>query len=188
MNPQPQDPRDGRRRNRRHRRGHADRGRRAGDGRCRRTQAIRAAVDKSRLSHRRRWRRRARSAAWISPAAGRHATIFACIAVQPPNVEDATRTALRYRISPRTMRIVVVLSNGLCEQRVAAIAGADRDDGRRDRRVGRVDAASRARYQRTAAGRLRARPPRWRERRRLRSTIRHPPHRGAPRSDRAGDA
>lgn len=45
------------------------------------------------------------------------------LAVQPPNVEDAARTALPHLADDAR---VIVLQNGLCEDRVAAIAGSER--------------------------------------------------------------
>ena len=45
------------------------------------------------------------------------------LATQPPNVEEAALTALRHLADDAQ---VVVLQNGLCEDRVAAIVGADR--------------------------------------------------------------
>jgi 2-dehydropantoate 2-reductase len=45
------------------------------------------------------------------------------LATQPPSVEEAARTALRHLASDAQ---VVVLQNGLCEDRVAAIVGAER--------------------------------------------------------------
>ncbi|MGE0869099.1 MAG: ketopantoate reductase family protein [Kofleriaceae bacterium] len=45
------------------------------------------------------------------------------LATQPPNVEDAARTAVGH-LDPRAE--VVVLQNGLCEERIAAIVGAER--------------------------------------------------------------
>ena len=45
------------------------------------------------------------------------------LATQPPSVEDAARTALRH-LAPDGQ--VVVLQNGLCEDRIAAIVGAER--------------------------------------------------------------
>jgi 2-dehydropantoate 2-reductase len=45
------------------------------------------------------------------------------LATQPPNVEDAARTALRHLAGDAE---VVVLQNGLCEERVASIVGAER--------------------------------------------------------------
>jgi len=45
------------------------------------------------------------------------------LATQPPNVEDAARTALPHLADDGEM---VVLQNGLCEERVAAIVGAER--------------------------------------------------------------
>jgi 2-dehydropantoate 2-reductase len=45
------------------------------------------------------------------------------LATQPPNVEEAALTALRHLADDGQ---VVVLQNGLCEERVAAIVGAER--------------------------------------------------------------
>ncbi|HET7501602.1 MAG TPA: 2-dehydropantoate 2-reductase [Kofleriaceae bacterium] len=45
------------------------------------------------------------------------------LATQPPNVEDAARTALHHLADDAE---VVVLQNGLCEERVAALVGAHR--------------------------------------------------------------
>lgn len=45
------------------------------------------------------------------------------LATQPPNVEEAALTALRHLAEDAQ---VVVLQNGLCEERVAAIVGAER--------------------------------------------------------------
>jgi len=45
------------------------------------------------------------------------------LATQPPNVEDAALTALRHLAADGE---VVVLQNGLCEERVAAIVGPER--------------------------------------------------------------
>ncbi|HET9623525.1 MAG TPA: 2-dehydropantoate 2-reductase, partial [Kofleriaceae bacterium] len=57
-------------------------------------------------------------------AAAPDGTYDLCIlATQPPNVEDAARTALPHLAADGEM---VVLQNGLCEERVAAIAGAER--------------------------------------------------------------
>jgi 2-dehydropantoate 2-reductase len=59
---------------------------------------------------------------WVSPAP--EGTYDLCIlATQPPNVEEAARTALPHLASDG---LVVVLQNGLCEERIAAIAGASR--------------------------------------------------------------
>jgi 2-dehydropantoate 2-reductase len=59
---------------------------------------------------------------WVSPAPeGRYD--LAVLATQPPNVEDAARTALPHLADGAE---VVVLQNGLCEDRVAAIVGAER--------------------------------------------------------------
>jgi 2-dehydropantoate 2-reductase len=51
---------------------------------------------------------------------------FVLLATQPPQVEAAARTALPWLAPDGAM---VVLQNGLCEDRVAAIAGADRTFG-----------------------------------------------------------
>jgi 2-dehydropantoate 2-reductase len=59
---------------------------------------------------------------WI--AAAPEGSYDLCIlATQPPNVEDAARTALRHLAGDAQ---VVVLPNGLCEERVASIVGAER--------------------------------------------------------------
>ena len=59
---------------------------------------------------------------WVSPAPeGKYDLCI--LATQPPNVEDAARTALPHLAEDAQ---VVVLQNGLCEERIAAIAGADR--------------------------------------------------------------
>lgn len=59
---------------------------------------------------------------WVSPAPeGRYD--LCVLATQPPNVEDAARTALPHLADDAQ---VVVLQNGLCEDRIAAIVGADR--------------------------------------------------------------
>jgi 2-dehydropantoate 2-reductase len=69
------------------------------------------------------------------------------LATQPPNVEDAARTALPHLAADAQ---VVVLQNGLCEERVASIVGADRV-------IGAIVAwgasmSDPGRYERTAAG------------------------------------
>src|SRR5580765_2067190 len=69
------------------------------------------------------------------------------LATQPPNVEDAARTALRHLADDAQ---VVVLQNGLCEERVASIVGAERV-------IGAIVAWGASmpepgRYERTAAG------------------------------------
>jgi 2-dehydropantoate 2-reductase len=57
-------------------------------------------------------------------AAAPDGTYDLCIlATQPPNVEEAARTALPHLAADAQ---VVVLQNGLCEDRIAAIAGAPR--------------------------------------------------------------
>jgi 2-dehydropantoate 2-reductase len=59
---------------------------------------------------------------WVSPAPeGKYD--LCVLATQPPNVEDAARTALPHLAEDAQ---VVVLQNGLCEVRVAAIVGAER--------------------------------------------------------------
>jgi len=59
---------------------------------------------------------------WIAPAP--EGSYDLCIlATQPPQVEEAAGTALRHLAEDGQ---VVVLQNGLCEERVAAIVGADR--------------------------------------------------------------
>ncbi|MEO7092455.1 MAG: ketopantoate reductase C-terminal domain-containing protein, partial [Polyangiales bacterium] len=83
---------------------------------------------------------------WVSPAPeGRYD--LAILATQPPNVEDAARTALPHLTDEAP---VVVLQNGLCEERVGAIVGAGRV-------VGAIVAWGASmpepgRYERTAAG------------------------------------
>jgi len=83
---------------------------------------------------------------WVSPAPeGRYD--LCVLATQPPQVEDAARTALPH-IAPDAQ--VVVLQNGLCEERVAAIVGSDRV-------IGAIVAWGASmpepgRYERTAAG------------------------------------
>jgi 2-dehydropantoate 2-reductase len=57
-------------------------------------------------------------------AAGPDGTYDLCVlATQPPNAEDAARTALGH-LAPDGQ--VVVLQNGLCEDRIAAIVGPER--------------------------------------------------------------
>lgn len=59
---------------------------------------------------------------WISPAPeGRYDLCI--LATQPPNVEEAARTALPHLADDAA---VVVLQNGLCEERISAIVGAGR--------------------------------------------------------------
>ena len=83
---------------------------------------------------------------WVSPAPeGRYD--LCVLATQPPQVEDAARTALPH-LAPDAQ--VVVLQNGLCEERVAAIVGSDRV-------IGAIVAWGASmpepgRYERTAAG------------------------------------
>ncbi|HVK83226.1 MAG TPA: 2-dehydropantoate 2-reductase [Kofleriaceae bacterium] len=83
---------------------------------------------------------------WVSPAPeGKYDLCI--LATQPPNVEEAARTALPHLADDAQ---VVVLQNGLCEERIAAIVGADRV-------IGGIVAwgasmPSPGRYERTAAG------------------------------------
>jgi 2-dehydropantoate 2-reductase len=59
---------------------------------------------------------------WVSPAPeGKYDLCI--LATQPPNVEDAARTALPHLADDAQ---VVVLQNGLCEERIAAIVGPER--------------------------------------------------------------
>lgn len=82
----------------------------------------------------------------IAPApAGTYDLVI--LATQPPSVEEAARTALPH-LAPDGQ--VVVLQNGLCEERIAAIVGADRV-------IGAIVAWGASmpepgRYERTAAG------------------------------------
>jgi 2-dehydropantoate 2-reductase len=57
-----------------------------------------------------------------TPPAGERFDVVV-LATQPPSVEDAARTALPHLAADGVM---VVLQNGLCEERIAAIAGAER--------------------------------------------------------------
>ena len=59
---------------------------------------------------------------WMS-AAPEGSYDLCILATQPPNVEDAALTALRHLADDAP---VVVLQNGLCEERVASIVGAER--------------------------------------------------------------
>jgi len=83
---------------------------------------------------------------WVSPAPeGRYDLCI--LATQPPNVEDAARTALPHLADDAQ---VVVLQNGLCEERVATIVGDNRV-------IGGIVAWGASmpqpgRYERTAAG------------------------------------
>jgi 2-dehydropantoate 2-reductase len=83
---------------------------------------------------------------WVSPAPeGRYD--LCVLATQPPNVEEAARTALPH-LAPDAE--VVVLPNGLCEERIAAIVGDERV-------IGAIVAWGASmpepgRYERTAAG------------------------------------
>lgn len=83
---------------------------------------------------------------WISPAPeGKYDLCI--LATQPPNVEDAARTALPHLVDDA---LVVVLQNGLCEERIADIVGPHRV-------LGAIVAWGASmiepgRYERTAAG------------------------------------
>lgn len=83
---------------------------------------------------------------WVSPAPeGKYDLCI--LATQPPNVEDAARTALPHLAEDAQ---VVVLQNGLCEDRIAAIVGEHRV-------IGGIVAWGASmpepgRYERTAAG------------------------------------
>jgi len=83
--------------------------------------AIRAAVDEAGFRVRDDGEERVvRGAVAASPTGAYDLCI---LATQPPNVEEAARGALRH-LAPDAE--VVVLQNGLCEERVAAIVGAER--------------------------------------------------------------
>src|SRR5262249_29804284 len=83
---------------------------------------------------------------WISAAPeGRYDLCI--LAVQPPNVEDAARTALPHLNDDAQ---VVVLQNGLCEDRIAAIVGAHRVIGAIVTWGASMTEAGR--YERTASG------------------------------------
>jgi 2-dehydropantoate 2-reductase len=83
--------------------------------------AIRAAVDKSGYRVLDDGEQRV-VRGWIAPAP--EGSYDLCIlATQPPNVEEAALAALRH-LAPDAQ--VVVLQNGLCEERVAQIVGTDR--------------------------------------------------------------
>jgi 2-dehydropantoate 2-reductase len=83
---------------------------------------------------------------WVAPAP--EGSYDLCIlATQPPNVEDAAKTASPHLAADAQ---VVVLQNGLCEERVAALVGAERV-------IGAIVAWGASmpepgRYERTAAG------------------------------------
>lgn len=83
---------------------------------------------------------------WISPAPeGRYDLCI--LATQPPNVEDAARTALPHLVDDAQ---VVVLQNGLCEDRIAAIVGGHRVLGAIV--TWGASMVEPGRYERTAAG------------------------------------
>jgi len=83
---------------------------------------------------------------WISPAPeGRYDLCI--LATQPPNVEDAARTALPHLADDAQ---VVVLQNGLCEDRIAAIVGPHRVMGAIV--TWGASMTEPGRYERTAAG------------------------------------
>ncbi len=83
---------------------------------------------------------------WVSPAPeGSYDLVI--LATQPPQVEDAARTALPHLANDGE---VIVLQNGLCEERVAGVVGAERV-------IGAIVAWGASmkepgRYERTAAG------------------------------------
>jgi 2-dehydropantoate 2-reductase len=83
---------------------------------------------------------------WVSPAPeGKYELCI--LATQPPNVEDAARTALTHLAEDA---LVIVLQNGLCEERVATVVGESRV-------VGAIVAWGASmpepgKYERTAAG------------------------------------
>jgi 2-dehydropantoate 2-reductase len=107
--------------------------------------AIRAAVDKDGFRIVDEGEERA-VRGWIAPEPeGKYD--LCVLATQPPNVEDAARTALPHLADDAQ---VVVLQNGLCEERIAAIVGAPRV-------IGAIVAwgasmTEPGRYERTAAG------------------------------------
>jgi len=83
---------------------------------------------------------------WVSPEPeGKYD--LCVLATQPPNVEDAARTALPHLADDAQ---VVVLQNGLCEDRIAAIVGAERVIGAIVAWGASMPEAGR--YERTAAG------------------------------------
>jgi len=83
--------------------------------------AIRAAVDKSGFRVVDDGEERV-VRGWVSPAPeGKYDLCI--LATQPPNVEDAARTALPHLVEDAE---VLVLQNGLCEDRIAAIVGKQR--------------------------------------------------------------
>jgi 2-dehydropantoate 2-reductase len=83
---------------------------------------------------------------WISPAPeGKYDLCI--LATQPPNVEDAARTALPHLVDDAQ---VVVLQNGLCEDRIAEIVGAHRVLGAIV--TWGASMVEPGRYERTAAG------------------------------------
>jgi 2-dehydropantoate 2-reductase len=83
---------------------------------------------------------------WVSPAPeGKYDLCI--LATQPPNVEEAARIALPHLADDAR---VVVLQNGLCEERVAAIVGTDRVVGAIVAWGASMPIAGR--YERTASG------------------------------------
>src|SRR5689334_2014813 len=83
---------------------------------------------------------------WVAPAPeGRYDLCI--LATQPPNVEEAARTALPHLADDAR---VVVLQNGLCEERVAAVVGEQRVIGAIVAWGGSMPEPGR--YERTAAG------------------------------------
>lgn len=82
---------------------------------------IRAAIERAQLRLREGGMERAVAARVLDAPRGPYDV--ALLATQPPSVEDAARTVLPHLAEDG---VVVVLQNGLCEERVAAIAGAQR--------------------------------------------------------------
>lgn len=83
---------------------------------------------------------------WVAPAPeGTYDLVI--LATQPPNVEEAARTALPHLAEDGQ---VVVLQNGLCEERIAAIVGAPRVIGAIVAWGASMPEAGR--YERTASG------------------------------------
>jgi len=83
--------------------------------------AIRAAVDQSGYRVLDDGEQRVVRGAIAAAPEGRYDLCI--LATQPPNVEEAALTALRHLADDGQ---VVVLQNGLCEDRIAAIVGAER--------------------------------------------------------------
>ena len=137
MNPAAEDPRHGRRWHRRHRFRDADRGRLRRDGGL--DQRRRSAPPSTKPGFASSTRARNASSAAGSRPPPRASTTSA--SWRPSRPTSRTRRAPHCPTWPTTPQ-VVVLQNGLCEERIAAIVGARARD-RRDRRVGRLDAGAR---------------------------------------------